>query len=176
MTTFSKFSSLLNEMMLNIIETTNPKDIESLAWYCKLVHTLAGKTQAQHKADKDRWWQIRFCVTWFYPDAECLEAFIRFRDIAINRRLQRYPKEVTFHDRDFTGHRVSPFVALDIKTRSCRHATQSSRTLSLPTLPRMRWILCTTSSSTPKDPSLVAKSIRGLPTPCYSLSFRASNA
>ncbi|CAD6586606.1 MAG: hypothetical protein ASARMPRED_002769 [Alectoria sarmentosa] len=72
-------------------------------------------TLAQRKADKDRWWQIRFCVTWFYPDAECLDAFFLFRDIATNRRLQRYPKEVTFRDRDFTGHRVSPFVALEMK-------------------------------------------------------------
>lgn len=115
MATFSKFSSLPNEMMLNVIETTDPEDIESLALCCKLVHTLAGKTLAQHKADKDRWWQIRFCVTWFYPDAECLDAFFLFRDIATNRRLQRYPREVTFRDRDFTGHRVSPFVAVDIK-------------------------------------------------------------
>ncbi|CAF9927370.1 MAG: hypothetical protein ALECFALPRED_003693 [Alectoria fallacina] len=115
MSTFSKFSSLPNEMMLNVIETTDPEDIESLALCCKLVHTLASKTLAQHQADKDRWSQIFFCVTWFYPDAECLEAFFHFRDIATNRRLQRYPKKVTFHGLDSTGHRVSPFVAIDIK-------------------------------------------------------------
>lgn len=115
MATFPRFSVLPNEIMLQIIETSDPEDLENLALCCKILYSLAGKTLAQHKADKDRWSDLFFSVARRFPDAELLETFFKLRDIVTNRRLQRYQKKVTIHDRFYLGHRVSPFVALDIQ-------------------------------------------------------------
>lgn len=115
MATFPQFSALPNELKLHIIEVSDSEDLENLALCCKRLYSLAGKTLAQHRADKDRWSDLFFSVTRRFPDAELLEAFFKLRDIVTNRRLQRYPKKVTIHDRFYLGHRVSPFVALDIQ-------------------------------------------------------------
>ena len=92
--TFSQFSSLPNEIKLQVIETTNPEDIENLSLSCKAVYTLARKTLKQHKTDKNWQSHLHFEVNWRQQDAKLLEAFHKVRHIATNRRLARYLKTV----------------------------------------------------------------------------------
>ena len=108
MATFSRFSSLPNEIISEVIETSDPEDIENLALCCKLVYNLAAKTLVQHKADKTCWSDLRFSVTWAGFDENLLKGFNKLRDIATNRRLQRYPKQVTMHTQLTPGPDLNP--------------------------------------------------------------------
>lgn len=100
MATFARFPSLPNELKIRVIETTDPEDVENLALCCKLVYSLADKTLRQHKADKDIWSSLSFSFQCCRKDAECLDAFCKLREIATNRRLGRYPKDVTIQGRN----------------------------------------------------------------------------
>ena len=95
----ANFFNLPNEIKLQIIETSDPEDVENLALCCKLVYSLAGKILRQHKVDKDNWSNLSFSFGCYRKDEECLEAFYKLREIAKNRRLRRYPKHVTIKGR-----------------------------------------------------------------------------
>ena len=100
MASFARFPDLPNEIKLPIIETSDPEDVENLALCCKLVYSLADKTLRQHNEDKDTWSNLFFSLDPCRTDAECLEAFSKLREIATNRRLRRYPREVTIEGRN----------------------------------------------------------------------------
>ncbi len=121
--TFPQFSSLPNEIKLQVIETTNPEDIENLSLSCKTIYSLACKTLEQHKADKNWQSHLHFEVNWRQQDAKLLEAFHKVRHIATNRRLARYLKTVFIQSSRLDRYPPTPLSEASIKDgviQACR--------------------------------------------------------
>ena len=100
MISFPRFLLLPNEIKLYIIQTTNPEDIENLALSCKTVHSLSEKTLAQHGADKAKWSHPSFHNDFFDSNGECPEELLKLRAIVTNKRLHRYPRQLSIYDRE----------------------------------------------------------------------------
>ncbi len=114
-TTFPQFSGLPNEIKLQVIETTNPEDIENLSLSCKTIYSLARKTLEQHKTDKNWQSHLHFEVNWRQQDAKLLEAFHKVRHIATNRRLVRYLKMVFIQSSNRDRYPPTPLPEHSIK-------------------------------------------------------------
>ncbi|CAF9935092.1 hypothetical protein IMSHALPRED_010101 [Imshaugia aleurites] len=87
------FFGLPSEIKLQIIEITAPDDIENFALCCKLVYGLAGKTLRQHVADKESYSGLRFPQLQIDKN-QVLADYYKLLDIAENRRLRLYPKNI----------------------------------------------------------------------------------
>lgn len=114
MANFPRFPQLPNEIKLQIIETSDPEDLENLVLCCKLVYSFAKKTLVQHRIYKFDWSLLSFSLA-RNDKSECfLLHFLQLRDIATNKRLRRYPKCIKIHG--CSGFSFpSPFARVEIQ-------------------------------------------------------------
>lgn len=93
--------SLPNEVLLIIIRTVLPADIENFSKSCEILHSLSKDVLRQHEANKEKYSKITLGVggAW-YDNPKAIHPLLMIRDILQNNRVALYPIEVVIKDTD----------------------------------------------------------------------------
>ena len=88
------FLCLPNEIILQVVETTEPDDIENLVLCCKRVHDLAGSVLRQHRKHQAICSRFNQYLAPYYSESEQIAFYSSLRDPSMSKFFQPYPKEV----------------------------------------------------------------------------------
>ena len=97
------FLCLPNEIILQVVETTEPDDIENLGLCCKRVYDLAGSVLKQHRKHKRMFSSFNLGLGRRCCDPESQAAYAGLHDLSKSRYLQLYPKAVEVESFVHTG-------------------------------------------------------------------------
>ena len=99
----AKYLCLPNEILLQIVETAEPDDIENLVLCCKRVYDLAGNVLKQHRKHKRMFSSFNLGLGRRCCNPENQAAYSGLRDLSKSRYLQLYPKAVEVENFEHTG-------------------------------------------------------------------------
>lgn len=87
------FLGLPNELLLQVIDWTDPDDLESLSACCKQIHLLAEGRIKQHKTFKDRYTTITFDDA-DSKDRTVIHPFVLLESVLLEPRIAHYPSVI----------------------------------------------------------------------------------
>ena len=97
------FFSLPNEIVLQVVETTEPDDIENFVLCCKRVYVLAWNVLKQHRKHKRIFSSFDLGPGRHCCGSEIQAAYSSLHDLSKSRFLQLYPKAVEVENFVHTG-------------------------------------------------------------------------